>query len=140
MPETTTTKGPSTCPTQTAVCPTQTAVCPTQNEVCSSSCSISTAVASVITAIVTALLATVIFVLVQIAICKYCTRQKFSPGIEGAVASTRGEEQDCEQMGGGGGGGQGVAMGESSYEYVGVQQGENNTIQLQENKAYASFK
>ena len=106
------------------------------SEMCPS-CSTSTALASVITAIVTALLATVIFVLVQIAICKCHTRQKFSPGGDGAVASAGGEEQVYEQMGGGGEGG--VVMGESSYEYVGVKQGENNTIQLQENKAYASF-
>ena len=109
----------------------------TQSEVVSLSCSTSTALASVITAIVTALLATVIFVLVQIAICKCHTRQKFSPGGAGAVASAGGEEQDYEQMGGRGEGG--VVMGESSYEYVGVKQGKRNTIQLQENKAYASF-
>jgi hypothetical protein len=62
-----------------------------QCEVCPS-CSTSTALATVITAIATALLATVIFVLVQIAVCKY--HPKFTPG---------GAETGISAGGGGGG-------------------------------------
>ena len=89
--------------------------------------------ASVITAIITALLATVIFVLVQIAVCKY--HPKFTPGRAETGTSAGGEGQvhmyeqvdggdptymEVEVGGGGGGGGGG------------------NTFQLKENEAYAT--
>ena len=71
------------------------------------SCStIPIALAAVVTAITTALLATVIFVLLQIALCKYYPRFKFAPGRAESAAlkagmKLKGEyelERDYEEM------------------------------------------
>ena len=69
---------------------------PTQSEVVCPSCSASTAVASVIAAIVTALLATVIFVLVQIAVCKW--HPKFTPGRAETSTLAGGEVREYEEV------------------------------------------
>ena len=117
-----------------------------------SSISTSIALASVITAIATALLATVIFVLVQIAVCKY--HPKFTPG--GAETGAGGEGQVYEGVTIDGSAGETGHIGAelvyemiqngdkangSDYAFIVAETrkgGEGNTFQLKENEAYAT--
>ena len=105
-----------------------------QCEVCPS-CSASTVQASVITAIVTALLATVVFLMVQIAVCKF--HPKLRSG--GVGVSAGGEGQVYEEVGGDEGGVvvEGV-KGVSDPTYMEVGEGEGKTFQLKENEAYGT--
>ena len=105
-----------------------------QSEVCPS-CSASTIQASVITAIVTTLLATVIFVMVQIAVCKF--HPKLKSGGAGVLAG--GEGQVYEEVGGDEGGvatlgGQKVR----DPTYMEVGEGGGKIFQLKENEAYGT--
>lgn len=76
----------------------------TQSEQCPSS-STSTIMTSIISIVITALLATVVFVLVQIAICKCCSKSTPGGVIErGTSAGGDIEEQVYEQVDGGRGG------------------------------------
>ena len=107
-----------------------------QCEVCPS-CSTSTIKASVIiiAVIVTALLATVVFVMVQIAICKF--HLKFRSG--GAGTSAGGEGQVYEEVGGDEGG-VAVVGGKEVRDptYMEVGEGGGKTFQLKENEAYGT--
>ena len=99
------------------------------------SCSASTIQASVITAIVIALLATVVFVMVQIAICKF--HPKYRSGEVGVLAG--GEGQVYEEVGGDE---RGVAVlggkGVRDPTYMEVGEGGGKTFQLKENEAYGT--
>ncbi len=96
------------------------------------SCSTSTVLASVITALTTALLATVIFVLVQIALCKY--HPKFKTVTAELATPAGGEGQAVyEQVDGEGG----VAVSDPTYMEVGAGGG-GNTMELKENEAYGA--
>ena len=123
-----TTENSQTSPTTVPSSPTQSEMCPVQTEVVCPSLSTPIAVASSLTAIVTALLATAIFVLVQIAVCKY--HPKFTP--EGAEIGTSA-----------GGEGQlyGQAASDPTYTYVdiGEQGGGESTFELKDNEAYATY-
>ncbi len=94
------------------------------------SCSTSTVLASVISIITTALLATVVFVLVQIALCKY--HPKFKTVTAELATSAGGEEQAVyEEVDSEGG----VAVSDPTYMEVGAGGG-GNTMELKENEAY----
>jgi hypothetical protein len=106
---------------------------------CSCSSSTSTVIlASALSVITTALLTTVIFVLVQIAFCN-CHPKIISRGAE-TGSSAGGEGQEYEQVDVGGvpwtRDQEQVNGGDPTYMEVGVK--EENTIELQENDAYAS--
>ena len=105
-----------------------------QSEMCPS-CSASTIQASLITVIVTALLATVVFVVIQIALCKF--HPKLRSGKAGASAG--GERQVYEEVGGDEGG---VAVvggkGVRDPTYMEVGEGGGKTFQLKENEAYGT--
>ena len=105
-----------------------------QCEVCPL-CSASTVQASVITAIVTALLATVVFLMVQIAICKF--HPKLRSG--GVGVSAGGEGQVYEEVDGNEGG-VAVLGGDkvSDPTYMEVGEGGGKTFQLKENEAYGT--
>ena len=99
------------------------------------SCSASTIQASLITVIVTALLATVVFVVIQIALCKF--HPKLRSGKAGVSAG--GEGQVYEEVGGDEGG---VAVlggkGVRDPTYMEVGEGGGKTFQLKENEAYGT--
>jgi hypothetical protein len=105
---------------------------------CSFSSSTSTVIlASALSVLTTAILATVIFVLVQIALCKY--HPKFKPGRAETGTSAGEEGQEYEQVDGGVGdvpwtrGQEQVSGGDPTHMEVGV---EETTIELKETDAY----
>jgi hypothetical protein len=107
---------------------------------CSRSSSTSTVIlASALSVLTTALLASVIFVLVQIAVCKY--HPKFKPGRAETGTSAGGEGQEYEQLSRWRSGrctclGQEVGEGDPTYMEVGVEETNETTMELKENDAY----